>query len=64
MIPLREGFALNLSFLHISDFIVLILALLAAGFGLIPEKRVKNPWLRAAIYVFGGLILLLLLRLV
>jgi phosphatidylglycerol:prolipoprotein diacylglycerol transferase len=64
MIPIREGFALNLSFLHISDFIVLILALLAAGFGLIPEKRVKNPWGRTIIYVVGALLLILIFRLV
>jgi phosphatidylglycerol:prolipoprotein diacylglycerol transferase len=64
MIPIREGFALNLSFLHISDFIVLILALLAAGFGLIPEKRIKNPWVRALLYLVGAFLLILIFRMV
>ena len=64
MITLREGFALNLSFLHISDFIILILALLAAGYGLVPEKRIKNPWIRALIYVAGTLLVAVIVRLV
>jgi|GEM_PF-130603 len=64
MIPIREGFALNLSFLRVSDFIVIILALLAAGFGLISEKRMKNPWVRTIVYVAGAFLLILILRLV
>ncbi len=64
MIPIREGFALNLSFLHISDFIILILVLLAAGFGLIPEKKLKNPWVRTIIYIVGAFLLILIFRLI
>jgi phosphatidylglycerol:prolipoprotein diacylglycerol transferase len=64
MIPIREGFTLNLSFLHISDFIVIFLALVAAGFGLIPEKRLKNPWIRALLYMAGTLLLILIFRLI
>jgi phosphatidylglycerol:prolipoprotein diacylglycerol transferase len=63
MITLREGFALNLSFFHISDIVIILIALLAATIGLIPEKRVKNIWIRTAIYVVGAILLIILARL-
>jgi phosphatidylglycerol:prolipoprotein diacylglycerol transferase len=62
MIPIREGFTLNLSFLKISDIIVLVIVLLLSSFNLFSDKKVKNGWVRAGLYLLVGIVLIFIGR--
>lgn len=50
-IPLREGISLNLSFLHISDVLVLLLVLILSLFNLLPSLKIRNKWLQVGAYL-------------
>ncbi len=62
MIPIREGFTLNISFLKISDIIALVIVLLLSSFSLISEKKIKNGWVRSGLYLLVGIVLILIGR--
>ncbi len=62
MIPIREGFTLNISFLKISDVIALVIVLLLSSFNLISDKKVKNGWTRTGLYLLVGIVLIFIGR--
>jgi len=50
-LPLREGISLNLSFLHLSDVLVILLVLVLSFFNLLPNLKIKQKWLQAIVYI-------------
>jgi phosphatidylglycerol:prolipoprotein diacylglycerol transferase len=53
------GFSLNLSFFQISDILALIVILIVTSFKLIPESKVKNPWIRRLIIAGAAIVFLI-----
>src|SRR5512137_2606367 len=63
-LPLREGLSLNLSFLHISDVLVILLVLILSFFNLLPSLKIKQKWLQAVVYILLILVIAGVARLV
>ncbi len=63
-LPLREGISLNLSFLHISDVLVILLVLILSFFNILPSLKIKQKWLQAVVYILIVLALAAIVRLV
>jgi phosphatidylglycerol---prolipoprotein diacylglyceryl transferase len=61
-IPLREGIALNISFLYLTDILAILLMLALSFFNLLPNFKIKNEWIRSAIYIGITVILAVILR--
>jgi phosphatidylglycerol:prolipoprotein diacylglycerol transferase len=56
-LPLREGISLNLSFLHLSDVLVILLVLILSFFNLLPSLKIKNKWLQAGAYILIAIVI-------
>jgi phosphatidylglycerol:prolipoprotein diacylglycerol transferase len=63
-LPLREGISLNLSFLHFSDVLVILLVLILSFFNLLPSLKIKQKWLQAVVYTLLILVIGAVARLV
>lgn len=61
-IPLREGITIDISFLFLTDVLAVLLMLVLSFFNLLPKFKIKNEWLKTAVYIVITVLIALILR--